>query len=117
MSRAEIDRLYDIMAAIDAADRSVGGLTFDDFAKSETLFAALCYFVMVISEASRHISDERKAAYPDLPWRQIADTSNLIRHVYFKIDAERLWNIYEQHLPRLRPVVVDMIAKIPPDQQ
>lgn len=110
MSRAEIDRLHDILTAID-------GRNFETFAEAETLFAALCYYVMVISEASRHLSDDRKAAYPNLPWRQIADTSNLIRHVSFKIDAERLWNIYDQHLPRLRLVVAEMIANTPPDQQ
>jgi uncharacterized protein with HEPN domain len=111
MTRAESDRLRDIIEAMDKAENSVGGLTFDDFEGVDTLVAALCHYALVVSEASRHISEERKIAFPDVVWRAIADTGNFIRHVYFKISAARLWNIYEKEFPKLRPVVEQMIRE------
>jgi uncharacterized protein with HEPN domain len=68
---------------------------------------------MVISEASRHISEERKAAFPNIRWRQMADIGNLVRHVYFKIDSERLWNIYRNDMPELEAAVREMLTDFP----
>lgn len=111
MTRAESDRLRDIIEAMDKAENAVGGLTFEIFQEVDTLFAALCHYVLVVSEASRHISEERKLAFPDIQWRDIADTGNFIRHVYFKVSAARLWNIYDKEFPKLRPIIEQMIRE------
>jgi uncharacterized protein with HEPN domain len=49
LSRAEIDRLYDILEAIDRAEEAVGGLDAETFAGVEHLVAALCHYVLIIS--------------------------------------------------------------------
>lgn len=113
MSRAEIDRLRDILDAISDTEDAVGGLSFETFVEVGPLIAALCHYILVISEASRHISEERKAQFPDIGWRQVADIGNLVRHVYFKVDPERIWNIYKNDMPRLRAAVLRMIEDFP----
>jgi uncharacterized protein with HEPN domain len=63
----------------------------------------------IISEASRHIPDDRKALAPDVPWRQIAAIGNLLRHEYQRADSVLIWNIVVEHLPRLAEAVNRMI--------
>ena len=100
-----------MLDAMDAAERVVRNLTVETFVETDAEFAALCYYILIVSEASRHIADDRRASFPAIPWRDIADTGNFVRHVYFRVNRERVWNIYDVHFPRLRPVVEKMIAE------
>src|SRR5262245_15635696 len=36
----------------------------------------------ILSEASRRLSDELKAAEPQIPWRAVAGIGNVVRHDY-----------------------------------
>ena len=65
----------------------------------------------IISEASRHLSDDYKAQAPDVPWRQIAAIGNLLRHEYQRVDISATWNILKEHLPRLAEATVRLIAE------
>jgi uncharacterized protein with HEPN domain len=112
LSRLEIDRLRDIIEAMDKAENAVRGFSLDTFAEVDTLFAALCHYVLIVSEASRHIPTEKKAAFPEIEWRDIADTGNFIRHVYFKVSPARIWNTCQNEFPKQRPVIERMIAEL-----
>jgi uncharacterized protein with HEPN domain len=48
---------------------------------------------------------------PDVPWRDIIGIGNLLRHEYYRIRAERMVDILNTHLPRLRPAVVRLLAE------
>jgi hypothetical protein len=41
--------------------------------------------VEIISEASRHLSDELKARHPRIPWGKVAGIGNILRHNYENI--------------------------------
>ncbi len=64
----------------------------------------------IISEASRHILDEVKAAYPSIPWRRVADIGNRIRHSYHSIDSEIVWLIVLDHLGELKAAILSMAS-------
>jgi uncharacterized protein with HEPN domain len=62
-----------------------------------------------ISEASRHLPDALKARHPTLPWRQIAQTGNILRHTYRRVDHAMVWEIVELDLPPLRKAIHEML--------
>jgi uncharacterized protein with HEPN domain len=66
----------------------------------------------VISEASRHLSTELKDAKPEIPWRQVADFGNVLRHSYFGIDANVVWKIIKESLPPLRIALQELRQSI-----
>jgi uncharacterized protein with HEPN domain len=107
--------LWDILDAIERTQRALKGMAFEEFRDQEILHAALCHYVLIISEASRHVSDQHKADRAHIRWRQIADIGTLIRHVYFRVDPELLWNIYLDEMPLLRSVVVQMLLDQAPE--
>jgi uncharacterized protein with HEPN domain len=79
--------------------------SFLDFYNDRHTRAAFERFLEILSEASRHVPDEWKAEFDQIPWRQVADLGNAVRHAYHRIDHELLWSIYENDLDALEHVV------------
>jgi uncharacterized protein with HEPN domain len=55
-----------------------------------------------IGEMCRTVSEELKAAYPDIPWAQIKGMRNTVIHEYHKIKKERIVDVAEHKIPALK---------------
>jgi uncharacterized protein with HEPN domain len=62
----------------------------------------------IISEASRRLSTELKNRKPEIPWRQVADFGNVLRHSYFAINADIVWMIVHENLQPLRDALTQL---------
>ena len=58
--------------------------------------------VEIISEASRHLTDEMKARHPEIPWQKVAAIGNVLRHNYENIAAPVIWKLAQTDLPAWR---------------
>lgn len=105
-------RLEDIDEAIRGIGQALAGADFDSFAASWILQRAVERGLEIISEASRGIPDEHKAAYPDVPWAEIAGIGNILRHEYHRIEPAIIWNVTEVHLPRLAAATRDILGDL-----
>ena len=86
-------RLRDMLDAIEQIEGMLAEKTLEDLNDDRYLRAAYERFLEILSEASRHVPPSLKDAFPDIPWRRIADIGNHLRHAYQQIDTEVLWNI------------------------
>lgn len=112
MSERARFRLEDIKGAIHAIYELLDGETFEDVRSEKFTRAAFERFLEIISEASRHVPDEWKTAdAPQIPWRNIANIGNHIRHAYQRVELITLWKTYEDDLASLEAAVDDMLAK------
>lgn len=102
--------LDDMLEAIDQAETAITDLTLEQFSDADywqTRYAVhRC--IEIISEASRHISDAQKAAYPYPHWREVAGIGNILRHEYRYVADEVIWNVVKEHLPSLKGVLKEM---------
>lgn len=103
-------RLRDIEDAIFQLETLFGQLDFPAFVEDRIGRAACERFLEIISEASRHIPPDRKERWPAIPWRQIADMGNHLRHAYQRIDPEILWQIYSSGQLDALKAAVNQIA-------
>src|SRR5713226_7384011 len=60
----------------------------------------------IVSEASRRIPAELQKVRPEIPWRQVADFGNVLRHTYFAVDPDVVWEITTKQLAPLREALV-----------
>jgi uncharacterized protein with HEPN domain len=60
----------------------------------------------IISEASRFLPVELKDLRPEIPWRNIADFGNVLRHSYFVVDPKIVWRITIEDLAPLREALL-----------
>ncbi len=104
-------RLMDMKAAIADIQNLLSDKYIDALVSDRSVRAAFERFLEILSEASRHIPDEWKKEFSQIPWRQVADLGNFIRHAYHKIDLEVLWAVYENDLAPLDKVIDILIDR------
>ena len=69
--------------------------------------------IEVISEASRHVPDEIKGKYSQIPWSDVAAIGNIFRHEYHNVAARIVWDTVRMHLPQLEGVMREIEAGLP----
>lgn len=80
------DRIGHMQDAIANIRKIRGDASDERIRRDPILRAALERFFEIVSEASRHIPEERRAAHPHIPWKRIAGIGNVLRHAYDGVD-------------------------------
>jgi uncharacterized protein with HEPN domain len=86
------------------------GVTLDAFEPDRRKRWLVERGVEIISEASRHLTEELKARHPEIPWPKVAGIGNVLRHNYEAIAAPVMWKLVREDLPLLEKVCRDELA-------
>ena len=90
-----LDALYDI-------EDSVEGKSKTAFKKNKDVCDACIRRLEVIGEASKNISEQLKKRYPEVVWKHVTGTRNVMIHAYFRVDLDIVWEIIQKDLPFLK---------------
>jgi len=100
----EKDKL-NILTLLDAIEKianySSGYKNADDFYENERDFDASMMNFIIIGEMASRLSDKLIEENSQIDWFRIRGFRNLVAHDYFGIDAEEVWQIIKNHLPKL----------------
>lgn len=61
---------------------------------------ALC--ILQIGELVGKLSEEFRAQYPTIPWREIKAMRNIVAHSYGTVDPETTWEVISDDIPALK---------------
>jgi len=100
-----------LQAAREMRDLSAN-LTWDTFQQSRLHQHAMVRLIEIIGEAARAISEETKAAHPEIPWIRIIDMRNHLVHRYFQVDLQRVWDVIQNHIA---PLIAQLEPLVPPE--
>lgn len=95
----------DILEAIANIVADTADMDFERFAGDRRLRQLVERNLEIISEASRRIPEEQKAAEPNVPRREIAGIGNVLRHDYGRVRPDLVWRIRTHRLPALKEAV------------
>lgn len=56
----------------------------------------------VIGEAARRVSPVLRVTLPDLDWRRICGTRDVLSHGYIVVDIEEVWTVAAEHSPEVQ---------------
>jgi uncharacterized protein with HEPN domain len=102
--RPEIDDTARIRHMLDAARRACELAQGEEVGRldpeAETALA-LTRLIEILGEAAKNVTSETQARFPEVPWRDIADTRNRIIHQYFDVDYAIVEAIIRDDLPPL----------------
>jgi len=94
-------RLHHILDSARKAVAFTYGKSRADLDTDELLALALVRLLEIIGEVSTGITEELRKKYPEIPWRQMANTRNRLIHGYFDINYELVWETATHELPPL----------------
>jgi len=107
--------LAEIMDAAEQIIALTAGMSVADIESDRTVRDALLWNFTVLGEAVAQVSDETKAAAPDVEWREPGRIRNRIVHGYWSADLEVLLATARADIPRFLASVVELAERIQQD--
>jgi len=109
--RAEfLDFVDDILDAMDKAEILLADVTYDQFAGDFRIHYAVVRALEIIGEATKRLPSSLRDEYPTIPWRGMAGMRDRIIHGYDMVDYEIVWNTVKDVIPRVRPLLQQILA-------
>ena len=76
-----------------------------EFSENELIVDGVVRNLEIIGEAVKNVPEEFRNKYPEVLWKDIAGFRDKLSHAYFGVELERVWNIIEEDLPKLKKQV------------
>jgi uncharacterized protein with HEPN domain len=95
--------IQEIILSCENAIQFIDGMTFELFFKDIKTLSAVQHQILILGEAVKRLSDDIKEKHPNIPWKNIAGTRDILIHCYEEADFEIIWNIVSVQLPKLSP--------------
>ena len=111
-SDKDLAYLWDMLGAARDAVEIASGRDKAAWNQDRVILLAVERSVEIVGEAARHVSQATRAAYPEIPWRQIVGLRNILAHKYGQIDHARLFETVIRDIPEL---IERLRAIIPPE--
>ena len=68
--------------------------------------------IEIIGEAANYITEETKAKFSNIQWRQIIGLRHILVHEYFGIDSHLIWQIISEDIQQLKVEVRIVLESI-----
>jgi uncharacterized protein with HEPN domain len=105
-------RLYldDILESIDAIAEYTANLDEAAFRDTRLVQDAVLRRLQIIGEAVKRIPAELREKYPDVPWRQMAGTRDVVVHDYSGLDLGLTWSVATRELPPVKAQIQQILG-------
>ncbi len=94
--------IEDILKSIKNIEEFSKNLNKEKFSKNNLRQSAIIRQLEIIGEAVKNIPNSFRGKYPKIAWKDIAGFRDILSHAYFGVNLERVWNIIENDLPKLK---------------
>ena len=100
-SRPWIERLRDILDAIEEIQEFTKGMTFEAFELDRKTIKAIELNFIIIGEAANNVPEDIRNQFDNVPWHLMRGMRNQLVHAYFSIEPRIIWDTIQDDLPSL----------------
>lgn len=102
MSKDETVYVRHILDAISRIERYLTGISYEKFNNDTLIQDGVIRQLEIVGEASKRLSDNTKANYEDVPWKDIAGMRDKLIHDYLGTDIRAVWDTAKDDIPILK---------------
>ena len=103
--------LTDILEAIEKIELFTKDIDFNIFINDAKTSDAVIRNIEVMGEAAKHIPDEIRELYPDIPFKKIAGMRDKLIHDYLGINYKLIFETIRTRFPELRELIKKVIEE------
>jgi len=107
--REDREWLSEILREIDLILKFIEGKTRKDLDEDLMLQRAVLHSMIIIGEATSHLSRDFLAQHPSVPWQGIKSMRNHLVHSYFSLDLNLVWETATRDLRPLKTFIESVL--------
>lgn len=104
--------LEHIIDSVSEIERNIANMSENEFLESTAIQDAVVRRLEIIGEAVKNLPAHFKNRYPEIPWKKIAGTRDILIHEYFGVDTDLVWKIVNKDIPKLKKQISKLLEKI-----
>jgi len=102
--------IFDMIQAVERAQRLSSGSSEEKFLSDETVQWAIFSQIVILGEAAGRLDRTFQNAHPEVPWSSIIGMRHRLVHGYDSVDWGRVWKTLRDDLP---PLLQQLRALVP----
>jgi uncharacterized protein with HEPN domain len=83
--------LNDIIENIERAQRFIADVSYDEFTRDDKIHYAVVRCLEIIGEATKRLPQSLRQQHPEIPWKSMTGTMDVIVHAYASINLFKVW--------------------------
>jgi len=103
--------LDDIRQYAEKVVRYTSAMSLQAFLDDGKTFDAVLRNLEIIGEAAKNVPEEVRLRYPHVPWQWLLNLADTMLPRYYCVTDEILWDIIQNHVPRLLKQFQQVIAE------
>ncbi|MBC7564342.1 MAG: DUF86 domain-containing protein [Gemmatimonadaceae bacterium] len=76
-----------------------GALTFEEFVADGLRYDATLRNLEIMGEAAKHVTDDLRERFSNVPWRDLAGFRDRLAHAYDALDDRIVWGAVQRSVP------------------
>lgn len=104
--------LNHILKSIEKIEEYTKDISRVHFLKDFQVQDAVIRRLEIIGEAAKNLPEELIKGNPDIPWKKIIGTRDILIHHYFGIDMEVIWKILKKRIPELKEIIQELLKSV-----
>ncbi len=109
--RSVVEDLKDTLGTMDKIEKFIENMDYEDFLEDEKTMFAVAKAIEIIGETLKHIPEEIKEKYSNVPWEDIYGMRNFLVHDYFGSDQDEIWKTANEDIPELKTTISKILSE------